>query len=119
MSCNYFIITKDPEMAFDLMPRVNILQKERVFEIHLCQTIHNRKPLFENHSYNSFKELKEILTNEKYKFHIEDEYSNKIEVNDFIKTMEKLNAMEKTRTEHYSKIKKDPDGFEFLDSDFC
>ena len=119
MSCNYFIITKDPEMAFDLMPRVNILKDERVFEIHLCQTVHNLKPLFENHSYNSFKELKEILTNKKYDFHIEDEYSNKIEVDDFIKTMEKLNSMERTRTVQHPKIETDPEGFEFLDDDFC
>ena len=38
MSLNYDIHTKDTNMAFDLMPRVEMDKENRDFLIHLCHT---------------------------------------------------------------------------------
>lgn len=120
MSCNYYINTKDSEMVFDLMPRVCILPETRTFEIHLCQTVGGyRKPLFECHSYKSFKELKEILVNKKYVFTIVDEYDREINIDDFINLMTKMNNEGKSRKDEMNEIYIDPDGFEWLDCDFA
>ena len=121
MSTNYFIKTKDPEMAFDLMPRVEISKQDRCFMIHICQTqcsAWNLKPLLESHSYHSFKELKDILCNKKYTFDIVDEYGSKWEVEEFISFLEKENKG-KTRKTAGLNIQTDEDGYEFLDSDFA
>ena len=123
MSLNYDIHTKDANMAFDLMPRVEIDKENREFLIHLCQTqisSWNLKPIFECHSYSTFKELKEILLNGKYNFTIKDEYGVEISPEEFIKEMEEINAKGKSRMKKDDKyIFSDEDGFEFMDCDFC
>lgn len=116
MSCNYFLLTKDTDLAFDMCPRVSMLKETREFEIHLCQTTEDKKPLFESHGYDSFEKLKAILRNPKHNFILKDEYENVIEINDFIKTMEWLTKNGTKRINPM--IKTDPDGFDFLDCDF-
>lgn len=124
MSLNYYIHTKDNNMAFDLMPRVEIDKENREFVIHLCQTqisAWNLKPTFECHSYSTFKELKEILLGGKYIFTIEDEYGIEISPDEFVRNMELENANGKSRirpdTQNHYTV--DENGFEFIDCDFC
>lgn len=124
MSLNYYIHTKDANMAFDLMPRVEMDKENREFVIHLCQTqisSWNLKPTFECHSYSTFKELKEILLGEKYDFAIKDEYGTEISPDEFVKNMESGNINGNSRikpdTQNYYTV--DENGFEFIDCDFC
>jgi hypothetical protein len=122
MSLNYYIHTKDTNMAFDLMPRVKMDKENREFVIHLCQTqvpAWNLKPTFECHSYSSFKELKEILLNKEYDFVIRKEYGVEVSPEEFIKEMEEINAESKSRMEKNDKyIFADEDGFEFMNCEF-
>lgn len=115
MSCNYYIHTRDIDMVFDLGERVIPLYNERVFECHLCQTYGNEKPLFESHSYKTFKELKSILLNKKYTFEIVDEYNVVIDVKEFIKFMERDTKKGNVRWG----FPVDEDGYQFYDKDFC
>ena len=125
MSVNYYIYTRDINMVFDLMPRVELNKQKRAFEIHLCQSLPEAwkiKPLFECHSYSTFEELKEILLKKEYYFAIEAEYGVRYSPEEFISMMEKENRMGKSRkdgSEYDSKYLIDKDGFEFVDYDFC
>lgn len=119
MSCNYYIKTKDAEMVFDLMPRVRILTEERVFEIHLCQTSGNKKPLFEVHSYKNFSDLCKVLRNEKYTFIIADEYNEEIAAEDFISYMIEMTINGESRIDPKElDMFSDENGFEWFDGDF-
>ena len=114
MSCNYYIHTRDIDMIFDLGKRVYPIHSKRVFECHIAQTCGNLKPLFESHSYTTFKELKSILLNKKYDFEIVDEYGRTISPKDFINYMERDNTNGKTRFE----MPINNEGYQFFDKDF-
>jgi len=119
MSTNYYLRTRDTELAFDLAPRVIMDIEKRYFEIHLCQIqdcFKNVKPLFETHSYQSFSDLRKLLISNK-SFWIVDEYGRKISVEDFIAKMVKENN-NNTRTVSDTNVFIDKDGFEWLDCDF-
>ena len=110
------------EMAFDLLPRVEMAEEAREFQIHLCQTVGGRKPLFEIHSYSNFKELANLLRDVKYNFIIKDEYGNKMDVEEFIKYMIECTSGCRSRVgtddDPDHRIIVDDDGFEFMDCDF-
>lgn len=118
MSCNYYINTTDVDMVFDLMPRVSIIPHKRCFEIHICQTAGQWKPLFEIHSFSSFMELEKVLRSEKYKFIIVDEYGDEISPQSFINYMIEDNLRGKSRTNQDQKLIIDETGFEWVDYDF-
>lgn len=124
MSVNYYIYTRDVDMVFDLMPRVELVKQRRAFEIHLCQCLPEAcgiKPLFECHSYSSFAELKEILLNKDYDFVIEAEYGVSYSPEKFIAMMEENNRRGCSRKVDNADgdYLIDKDGFEFADYEFC
>lgn len=123
MSCNYYIRTRDLDMVFDLMPRVNMLKEEREFEIHLCQTACGLTPSMETHSYNTFKELKDVLLNKNYKFRIVDEYNMEYKPEEFIEMIIENNKNNTPRREIYPEFLNDnsvdEDEFEWCDYEFC
>lgn len=118
MSNNYYIHTADGNMAFDLLPRVEMSAENREFTVHLCQTFMDLKPLFESHSYSTFKELRNILLDSNYTFTIQDEYGIIVEPSEFIERMERLNRNGKPREDQLSTTIADEDGFLFCDYSF-
>ena len=122
MSMNYYLETKDANLAFDLGKRVSINHIKRRFDCHLCQTFLSYKPLFEIHSYCSFKELKEILSERGYQFEIVDESGFEYSLDEFINMMEKANKTGKSRNVQLEELSRkfhvDSEGYEFLDDDF-
>lgn len=123
MSVNYYIYTRDMNMVFDLIPRVEIDKYERAFRIHLCQSLPEAwkiKPLFECHSYSTFQELKDILLKKDYYFVIEAEYGVRYSPEKFISMMEEENKKGRSRKKYKDdSYLIDDDGFEFVDYDFC
>ena len=124
MSVNYYIYTRDINMVFDLMPRVEMDTQRRSFVIHICQSLPEAwkiKPLFECHSYSTFEELKEILLKKDYYYSIEAEYGTRYSPKEFIEMMEKENRRGKSRKENKNDnvYLIDKNGFEFVDYDFC
>jgi hypothetical protein len=84
MSCAYYVRTKDTNMAFDLLPGVDMMKETRDYQIYLGQTSIGNPPVLRIHSYNDFKELKKILLDTNYNFSIIDEYDKEMTPDDFI-----------------------------------
>lgn len=124
MSCNYYIHTKDSEMAFDFLPRVEMDEENREFIIHLCQTILSKRAIFECHGYSSFSELEERLLNKNYAFSIKDEYGKEFTPEEFITEM-RDRQLKMPRREDLDlnetgpwEIITDSEGFDFMDIEF-
>lgn len=128
MSCNYYLYTKDANLAFDLMPRVIMDGERRILVVHLCQTAIGWKTCFECHSYRSFKELKELLLKNSSlrRIKIEDEYGTRVSITTFIRWMEERNEdcenrsriLDEKDESYCGSVFDDGDGFEFLDEEF-
>lgn len=133
MSTNYYMNTKDIELAGKLMPRVEFCNDDKkgpFFEIHLCQFFGNLEVSLESHSYKDWKGLKEILSDSKNSFWIENEYGTECDVSEFIRMVESHKYGGKEilqRTENgISVVQKypnhfryDDEGYLFSDEDFC
>lgn len=119
---NYYIRTKDPTMAFDFLPRVDMIEGDREFQIHLCQVTPGRRALFECHGYSSFKELESRLLSDKYtSFTIIDKQKHLITPLKFIHKM-RDHQMETSNMEYLDPVKEiivDSEGFYFLDRKFA
>ena len=96
MSLDYYLHTKDSELAFKLLPRVAMDGDNCEFVTHICQISTGYKPVFESHGcYKSFTELVSMLTSSQYKFDIKDSYGLVIASNDFITHMTRLQSVGK------------------------
>lgn len=118
MSTNYYIKTRDIDMAFDLIPGVTMDETHRCFSIHLAKTMPEAwklKPVLEKHSYRTFRGLKEVLRNKNYIYKIYDEYEIEYTTDEFIKMLEEMNAVG-VRGENNHRV--DKDGFLWIDTEF-
>lgn len=124
MSCSFYAYTKNANIAFDMMPRVSMIENTREFKVHLCRTYPKMKPLFEVHgNFWTFSELCNYLQSHKDDIIIKNEFGCEKSIDEFIAIMKSVNDNQTLESRAATTITRghiiaDSDGFEFANYGF-